>query len=203
MWLRTPTRYPAAVERHGRKSRGVWSSGNFRNWPINDQFRAQYSEDQTQVQVKRHDKVSVITYPFNPLDAIGWHGDLAVVSELARYQTADVTSLPFATLCTHDLVGAGFVVCTCAAPDWERSRRIESAVLPQQWWLRRSAFHHAGDFFSRDNIEAGMVTFHPAGFIAAIQRKALRLGKRIRKSSPTKWLQMTIPASTAVFRWTR
>ena len=31
---------------------------------INDQFRAQYSENQTQVQVKRHDKVSVITYPF-------------------------------------------------------------------------------------------------------------------------------------------
>ena len=25
-------------------------------------------------------------------------------------------------------------------------------------------FYHAGDFFSRDNIKRGMVTFHPAGF---------------------------------------
>ena len=29
--------------------------------------------------VKRRGKTSVITYPFNPLDTIGWHGDLCVV----------------------------------------------------------------------------------------------------------------------------
>jgi homogentisate 1,2-dioxygenase len=35
-------------------------------------------------------------------------------------------------------------------------------------------FYHAGDFASRDNIEAGMVTFHPCGFTHGPHPKALR-----------------------------
>ena len=34
-------------------------------------------------------------------------------------------------------------------------------------------FYHAGDFFSRGNIEAGMMTFHPAGFTHGPHPKAL------------------------------
>ena len=34
-------------------------------------------------------------------------------------------------------------------------------------------FYHAGDFFSRDNIKAGMMTFHPAGFTHGPHPKAL------------------------------
>ena len=45
---------------------------------INESFVAQQDENEWKVAVKRHNQVSVITYPFNPLDAIGWHGDLSV-----------------------------------------------------------------------------------------------------------------------------
>jgi len=31
------------------------------------------------VRVKRRGEISTVTYPFNPLDAVGWHGDLAPV----------------------------------------------------------------------------------------------------------------------------
>ena len=31
------------------------------------------------VEVKRRNALSTMTYPFNPLDAVGWHGDLSVV----------------------------------------------------------------------------------------------------------------------------
>jgi homogentisate 1,2-dioxygenase len=34
-------------------------------------------------------------------------------------------------------------------------------------------FYHAGDFFSRDNIHPGMVTFHPGGFTHGPHPKAL------------------------------
>jgi homogentisate 1,2-dioxygenase len=34
-------------------------------------------------------------------------------------------------------------------------------------------FYHAGDFFSRDNIKAGMLTFHPCGFTHGPHPKAL------------------------------
>jgi homogentisate 1,2-dioxygenase len=34
-------------------------------------------------------------------------------------------------------------------------------------------FYHAGDFFSRDNIHAGMMTLHPCGFTHGPHPKAL------------------------------
>jgi len=42
-------------------------------------------------------------------------------------------------------------------------------------------FYHAGDFFSRDNIERGMVTFHPAGFTHGPHPKAFQAGLEYRK----------------------
>jgi homogentisate 1,2-dioxygenase len=45
---------------------------------IDDAFRAQQTEDEWQVVIKRHNALSTVTYPFNPLDAIGWHGTVAV-----------------------------------------------------------------------------------------------------------------------------
>jgi homogentisate 1,2-dioxygenase len=35
-------------------------------------------------------------------------------------------------------------------------------------------FYHEGDFFSRDNIDAGMMTFHPCGFTHGPHPKALK-----------------------------
>lgn len=151
---------------------------------INDAFKAQYSEQQTQVQVKRHDHISVITYPFNPLDAIGWHGDLAVV----RLNWRDIRPLmshryhlPPSAHTTF--VGEGFVVCTFVP------RPIESdpGALKVPFYHNNDdydevLFYHAGDFFSRDNIEAGMVTFHPAGFTHGPHPKAFKAGQQHQKT---------------------
>ncbi|GHY06633.1 oxidoreductase, putative [Vibrio cholerae] len=150
---------------------------------INDQFRAQYSEQQTQVQVKRHEQLSTITFPFNPLDAVGWHGDLSVV----RLNWRDIRPLmshryhlPPSAHTTF--VGQGFVVCTFVP------RPIESdpGALKVPFYHNNDdydevLFYHAGDFFSRDNIEAGMVTFHPAGFTHGPHPKAFQAGLEYRK----------------------
>ena len=37
-------------------------------------------------------------------------------------------------------------------------------------------FYHRGDFFSRDNIKPGMVTFHPCGFTHGPHPKAFAAG---------------------------
>ncbi|HGF7509036.1 homogentisate 1,2-dioxygenase [Vibrio cholerae] len=150
---------------------------------INDPFRAQYSEQQTQVQVKRHGQLSTITFPFNPLDAVGWHGDLSVV----RLNWRDIRPLmshryhlPPSAHTTF--VGQGFVVCTFVP------RPIESdpGALKVPFYHNNDdydevLFYHAGDFFSRDNIEAGMVTFHPAGFTHGPHPKAFQAGLEYRK----------------------
>jgi homogentisate 1,2-dioxygenase len=46
---------------------------------IDDAFRAQQGEREWKVRIKRRGAVSTVTYPFNPLDAVGWTGDLAPV----------------------------------------------------------------------------------------------------------------------------
>jgi len=150
---------------------------------IDAAFKAQYSEQETQVHVKRHGQVSVITYPFNPLDAIGWHGDLAVM----RINWRDIRPLmshryhlPPSAHTTF--VASRFVVCTFVP------RPIESdpGALKVPFYHNNDdydevLFYHAGDFFSRDNIERGMVTFHPAGFTHGPHPKAFQAGREYRK----------------------
>jgi homogentisate 1,2-dioxygenase len=43
-------------------------------------------------------------------------------------------------------------------------------------------FYHQGNFFSRDNIEKGMVTFHPAGFTHGPHPKAFQTGLKSQKT---------------------
>ncbi len=151
---------------------------------INDKFKAQYSENQTQVQLKRGGKVNVITYPFNPLDAIGWHGDLSVLKlnwRDIRPLMSHRYHLPPSAHTTF--VGNGFVVCTFVP------RPIESdpGALKVPFYHNNDdydevLFYHAGDFFSRDNIEAGMMTFHPAGFTHGPHPKAFQAGRDAKKT---------------------
>ena len=150
---------------------------------IDDAFKAQYSENETKVQIKRHNKVSTVTFPFNPLDAIGWHGDLSVV----RINWRDIRPLmshryhlPPSAHTTF--VAQRFVVCTFVP------RPIESdpGALKVPFYHNNDdydevLFYHAGDFFSRDNIERGMVTFHPAGFTHGPHPKAFQSGREYRK----------------------
>jgi homogentisate 1,2-dioxygenase len=43
-------------------------------------------------------------------------------------------------------------------------------------------FYHDGDFFSRDGIEAGMVTFHPQGFHHGPHPKALANQHKLKET---------------------
>ncbi len=141
---------------------------------INQTFRQQYSEQTTQVQIKRREQLSVVTFPFNPLDAIGWHGDLSVF-KLNWRDIRPIMShryhLPPSAHTTF--LGNDFVVCTFVP------RPIESdpGALKVPFFHNNDdfdevLFYHSGDFFSRDNIEPGMVTFHPAGFTHGPHPKA-------------------------------
>ncbi|MGX5914247.1 homogentisate 1,2-dioxygenase [Aliidiomarina sp. Khilg15.8] len=150
---------------------------------LDDDFKAQYSEDSWQVEVKRHGEVSVVTFPYNPLDAVGWHGDLAPV----RINWRDIRPLmshryhlPPSAHTTF--VADRFVVCTFVP------RPIESdpGALKVPFYHNNDdydevLFYHAGDFFSRDNIDRGMVTFHPAGFTHGPHPKAFQAGREHKK----------------------
>src|SRR3546814_12364761 len=47
---------------------------------LDDAFRAQALRPGAwRVQIKRRQQISTVTYPYNPLDAVGWHGSLMPV----------------------------------------------------------------------------------------------------------------------------
>jgi homogentisate 1,2-dioxygenase len=144
---------------------------------IDAAFREQQAVDrQWQVRVKRRGAVSTVTYPFNPLDAVGWTGDLAPV----RLNVKDIRPLmshrfhlPPSAHTTF--LADRFVVCTFTPRPFETDPgAIKVPFFHNNDDYDEVIFYHAGDFFSRDNIHPGMVTFHPCGFTHGPHPKALQ-----------------------------
>jgi homogentisate 1,2-dioxygenase len=146
--------------------------------PVMDEaFRAHQDQaGEFRVEVKKRGQVSAVTYPYNPLDAVGWHGDLAPV----RLNVADIR--PVASHRYHlppsvhsTFVSDRFVVCTFAPRPFETDPgALKIPFFHNNDDYDEVLFYHAGDFFSRDHIEAGMMTFHPSGFTHGPHPKALK-----------------------------
>ncbi|KKD00412.1 MULTISPECIES: homogentisate 1,2-dioxygenase [Photobacterium] len=143
---------------------------------IDDAFLAQQNNDQRwQVKLKARDQMNTITYPYNPLDAQGWKGNLTVFKlnwRDIRPLMSHRYHLPPSAHTTF--VAHGFVICTFVP------RPIESdpGALKVPFYHNNDdydevLFYHKGNFFSRDNIEAGMITHHPCGFSHGPHPKAL------------------------------
>ena len=145
--------------------------------PVMDEpFRAHQDQaGEVAVRIKKRGEVSTATYPYNPLDAVGWHGDLAPV----RLNVRDIR--PVASHRYHlppsvhtTFLSDRFVVCTFTPRPFE----TDPGALKVPFFHNNDdydevLFYHAGDFFSRDHIEAGMMTFHPSGFTHGPHPKAL------------------------------
>ncbi len=127
------------------------------------------------VAIKRGGQISTVTYPYNPLDALGWHGTLMPV----RINVRDIRPLmphryhlPPSAHTTF--VANRFVVCTFTPRPFE----TDPGALKVPFFHNNDdydevLFYHAGDFFSRDNIHPGMMTLHPCGFTHGPHPKAL------------------------------
>lgn len=142
---------------------------------IDEAFLDQQGPGTWQVEIKRGGQISTVTYPFNPLDAVGWKGDLAPV----RINVADIRPLmshryhlPPSAHTTF--VGNRFVVCTfCPRPFETDEGAVKVPFFHNNDDYDEVLFYHAGDFFSRDNIHPGMMTLHPCGFTHGPHPKAL------------------------------
>jgi homogentisate 1,2-dioxygenase len=128
------------------------------------------------VDIRRRGAISTVTYPYNPLDAVGWHGDLAPV----RLNVRDIRPLishryhlPPSAHTTF--LAERFVVCTFVPRPFETDPgAIKVPFFHNNDDYDEVLFYHAGDFFSRDNIKPGMMTFHPCGFTHGPHPKALK-----------------------------
>ena len=159
---------------------------------IDEAFKAQQGGEQWQVRIRRRGAISTVTYPFNPLDAVGWHGNLSVV----RLNVKDIRPLmshryhlPPSAHTTF--VANRFVICTFTPRPFE----TDPGALKVPFFHNNDdydevLFYHAGDFFSRDNIDAGMVTFHPCGFTHGPHPKALKNAFEQKKAATDEYAVM-------------
>jgi homogentisate 1,2-dioxygenase len=166
--IRSPDR--GLVGRHALYDEAVMDTPK-----IDEAFKAQQTEERWRVVIKRSDQISTVTYPFNPLDAVGWHGDLAPV----RLNVRDIRPLsshryhlPPSAHTTW--VGNRFVICTFVPRPFETDpKALKVPFFHNNDDYDEVIFYHDGNFFSRDNIHPGMVTWHPCGFTHGPHPKAL------------------------------
>jgi homogentisate 1,2-dioxygenase len=128
-----------------------------------------------EVRIKVEDEISKVVYPFNPIDAVGWKGDLTVWKINLRDIRPVMSHRAHLPPSAHtSFVTAGAVVCSFLPRPLEQ----DPAAARVPFYHRNTdydefIFYHDGDFFSRDNIRAGMCTLHPRGIHHGPHPKAL------------------------------
>ncbi|MGV3654142.1 MAG: homogentisate 1,2-dioxygenase [Noviherbaspirillum sp.] len=141
---------------------------------IDDRFKAQQGEFETQVRIKRLNQITTVTFPFNPLDAVGWHGDCVPVRlnwRDIREMLSDRYHLPPTAHATF--LSKTVVVCTFAPRPLESDPgALKVPFFHNNDEFDETIFYHAGNFFSRDAIGPGMLTTHPSGFAHGPHPKA-------------------------------
>jgi len=142
---------------------------------IDAAFQGQYSEDRWKVVIKRRNEFNRITFPFNPLDAIGWQGDLMPVALNWRDISPLMSHRYHVPPSAHTtFVGDRFVVCTFVPRLFETDpKALKVPFYHNNDDYDEVLFYHAGNFFSRDNIHPGMMTLHPAGLTHGPHPKAM------------------------------
>lgn len=151
---------------------------------LDDAYKAQMDEKEWNVVIRSRGKFTNVTFPFNPLDVTGWHGDNLPV----RINWRDIRPLmshryhlPPSAHTTF--IGNRFVVCTFAP----RPAEMDPGALKVPFYHSNNdfdeiLFYHQGNFFSRDNIHAGMLTLHPGGFAHGPHPKAYNLAAEADKT---------------------
>lgn len=159
---------------------------------IDEPFRAQQAAGPVsgggnwRVVIKRREQLSTVTYPFNPLDAVGWKGDLTVVKlnwRDIRPLMSHRYHLPPSAHTTF--LASRFVVCTFVPRPIESDpEALKVPFFHNNDDYDEVLFYHQGQFFSRDNIHPGMITLHPCGFPHGPHPKAFAAGaKAARKET--------------------
>lgn len=118
-----------------------------------------------ELQIKREGVFTKVFYPWNPMNAAGWKGDLSPwalnVSDI-RPVVSPRYHLPPSAHTTF--LARNFVICSFLP----RPLESEPGAMKVPFYHRNIdfdevLFYHAGNFFSREGIGAGAVTFHPQG----------------------------------------
>ena len=132
-----------------------------------------------EVRIKRQGEWTGVTYPFYPMDVVGWKGDLWVAKLNVRDFRPVVSPRYHLPPSVHQTFQAGGCLISTFAP---RPLESDPEALRVPFYHRNTdydevLFYHEGEFFSRAGIQAGMLTLHPQGIHHGPQPQAVEAGK--------------------------
>ncbi len=147
-----------------------------------------HDDREWEVAIRREGEHTSVWYPFNPIDVVAWKGD-ATVWQINVRDIRPVVSpryhLPPSVHTTF--LGTDFVICTFLPRPLETE---DPAALRVPFYHRNIdfdevIFYHDGDFFSRDGIKPGWVTFHPQGIHHGPHPKAVEASRTKERTDET------------------
>ncbi len=133
--------------------------------PVSERKSGANSKGEFELRIKREGEWTQVFYPWNPLNAAGWKGDLSPwalnVGDI-RPIVSPRYHLPPSVHTTF--LGRNFVICSFLP----RPLESEEGAMKVPFYHRNIdfdevIFYHAGNFFSREGIGKGAVTWHPQG----------------------------------------
>jgi homogentisate 1,2-dioxygenase len=129
-----------------------------------------------EIRIKVEEEFSSVFYPFNPMDVIGWKGDLTVWKLNMRDIRPIMSHRAHLPPSAHTtFVTQGAIVCSfLPRPLEEDPEALKVPFFHRNTDYDEFIFYHDGDFFSRDNIAPGMITLHPRGIHHGPHPKALK-----------------------------
>lgn len=144
--------------------------------PVLPAEKTQPMVSEYEVRIQRAGEFTKVFYPFDPIDVVGWKGDLTVwqlnIRDIRpvmshRYHLAPSVHSTF--------VGNEFIICTFVPrPLEEDPQAMRVPFFHRNIDYDEVLFYHDGNFFSRDGIDAGMMTLHPAGIHHGPHPQALK-----------------------------
>lgn len=123
------------------------------------------SAGEFELHIKREGSFTKVFYPFSPIEILGWKGDLTVLSINVKDIRPIISPRYHLPPSVHTtFVARNFVVCSFLP----RPLESEEGAMKVPFYHRNIdfdevLFYHEGNFFSREGIEAGAITFHPQG----------------------------------------
>ncbi|MGZ3773447.1 MAG: homogentisate 1,2-dioxygenase [Pseudobdellovibrionaceae bacterium] len=145
-----------------------------------------FKSDLYQLKIKRCDEITTVTYPFSPINTVGWKGTLTVwqlnVKDI-RPVSSDRYHLPPSAHTT--LLGHNFVICSFLPRPLENGdpNAMKVPFYHSNIDFDEVLFYHKGQFFSREGIKEGMLTFHPQGIHHGPQKEAIQRTQNIKETN--------------------
>lgn len=130
----------------------------------------------TEIVIKRLDEFTRFEYEANYYDTLGWKGDLypfTLHTDNMMPLMSHRAHLPPSAHTTF--VAREFVICTFLPRPLEKDKdALKVPFYHQNIDYDEVLFYHEGNFFSRDNLHAGMMSLHPMGFPHGPHPKAMK-----------------------------